>query len=56
MTIKESFEIGVATEDTIVFLNKNMEEIEDIPNENLEVLSINNSSDSHVSEIVVNAL
>ena len=36
--------------------DKNMEEIEDIPNENLEVLSINNSLYSHVSEIVVNAL
>ena len=56
MTIKEAFEVGATTEDTIVFLNKNMEEVEDIPSENLEVLSVNNSSESHVSEIVVNAL
>lgn len=33
----------VATEDTIVFLNKDIEEIENTPSENLEVLSVNNS-------------
>lgn len=33
----------VATEDTIVFLNKDMEETENIPSENLEVISVNNS-------------
>ncbi len=33
-----------------------MEEIENTPSENLEVLSVNNSSESHVSEIVVSFL
>jgi len=42
-------------EGTIVFLSKDMEEIENTPSENLEVLSVKNSSEFHVSEIIVNA-
>ena len=37
-------------------MNKDMEEIENAPSENLEVISVNNSLESHVSEIIVNAL